>query len=175
MSLENRPLILRSNRFLGSALLEREIISNEVLESANERLLEIIHSGDLRNASLLNVLMLDLKALDERVLIDHTLENEKIGAVDLENYDISNVITKELDVDVCHATYTIPFDEVEGIQMVATAYYLSRPAVAYWEDILGGRVLWYLSSVTSIVNAIERYKSAKLEAAQADTSIPKPE
>jgi len=45
---ENRPLILRSNRFLGSALVERALITNESLEAANEKLLDIINIKSLK-------------------------------------------------------------------------------------------------------------------------------
>ena len=43
---EHRPLLMRSNRLLGSALIEHNLVKFEDLESANERLLEIAASGD---------------------------------------------------------------------------------------------------------------------------------
>ena len=171
MDSQTRPLILRSNRFLGSAMLERELISNDVLEAAQERLLEIIQTGETANASLLYVLLFDLKELDEAALIDSIIEIDKIGAIDLENYQLDNVKDLEIDTALCQATFTLPFDKVEGVWMVATGYYLSRPAVQHWETFLGGPVVWYVSSVSSVINALERFRSmqeAPAEVAKTD-------
>ncbi len=161
MDSQTRPLILRSNRFLGSAMLERELISNDILEEANERLLEIIQSGETSNASLLYVLLFDLKKLNEAKLIESVLENEKLGAIDLENYQLDGVGDLALDYGLCQATFTVPFDKVEGVWLVATGYYLSRPAIQHWEQFLAGPVVWYVSSVQSIINAVERLKGRK--------------
>jgi hypothetical protein len=161
MGLENRPLILRSNRFLGSALLERDLISNDDLEAANEKLLEAIQAGDLRNASLLNVLLLDLKTLDENVLLEYQLEHENVGAIDLEPFDLSDMAQQPLELDLCQATYTVPFDRVETVTLVATSYYLSKPAVDYWTQQLGGNILWYVSGVSSILSAISSLRDLK--------------
>ncbi|MGF1450609.1 MAG: hypothetical protein ACFB21_00875 [Opitutales bacterium] len=156
---QTRPLILRSNRFLGSALLERELVSNDVLEAANERLLEIIQAGEAANASLLYVLLYDLKELNESALIENVVDTEKLGAIDLTNYNLANVANLELDLSLCQATFTLPFDQLEGVYMVATAYYLSRPAVQYWEQFLDKPVIWYVSSVRSIIDGLERLRS----------------
>ena len=47
---EYRPLLMRSNRLLGSALIEHNLVKFEDLEAANERLLEIATTGDLRHS-----------------------------------------------------------------------------------------------------------------------------
>lgn len=120
---EQRPLILRSNRFLGSALVERGLVTSEDLEAANEKLLETIQSGDMRGASLLNILIYELKALDEAQLIDSLVEIDEVSLVDLSNYDLARFRDYKLDRDLCWATYTIPFDRVEDFNMVATGYY----------------------------------------------------
>jgi hypothetical protein len=158
---KTRPLILRSNRFLGSAMLERELISNDVLEAANERLLEIIQAGEATNASLLYVLLFDLKELNESSLIESVVETEKLGAIDLEGYNLTNVKDLDLDFNLCQATFTLPFDCLEGVWMVATSYYLSRPAVQHWEQFLEGPVVWYVSSVASIIAGMERLKALR--------------
>lgn len=158
---QTRPLILRSNRFLGSAMLERDLISNDILETANERLLEIIQSGDSTNASLLYVLLFDLKELNETDLIESVVETEKLGAIDLGSYHLDSIVDVPLDMSLCRATFTVPFDKMEDVWMVASAYYLSRPAVQHWEQVLGGPVIWYASSVSSIIGALERIEMIK--------------
>ncbi|MEO0797013.1 MAG: hypothetical protein AAFX93_17795 [Verrucomicrobiota bacterium] len=160
---ERRPLILRSNRFLGSALLEKNLIQVEDLEAANEKLLEAVQNGDMRGANLLNILLYDLKSIDENALVDHVTEDESIGLIDLAHYDMAKFREIQVDIELCYATYTVPFDRVEDFTMVATAYYLSRPTVQYWEEAIGGNVIWYVCSTASIAEAIER-------AAQIDAS-----
>lgn len=153
---ERRPLILRSNRFLGSALLERNLIKVEHLEAANEKLLEHVQNGDMRAANLLNILLFDLKSIDENALIEAVAEDEAVGMIDLMNYDMAKFREINVDIELCYATYTVPFDRVEDFTMVATAYYLSKPTVQYWEETIGGNIIWYICSVASIANAIER-------------------
>ncbi|MGE9297271.1 MAG: hypothetical protein ACQKBV_13390 [Puniceicoccales bacterium] len=153
---ERRPLILRSNRFFGSALIERQLISTDDLEAANEKLLELVQSGEMRSANLLNLLLFDLKAIDENALIELVTDEQPVGMIDLAHYDMAKFRELRADIEICYATYTIPFDKVEDFTMVATAYYLSKPTVQYWEELLGGNVIWYVSSVASIVEAIER-------------------
>lgn len=163
---ERRPLILRSNRFLGSALVERGIIKVEDLEAANEKLLESVQSGNMRAANLLNILIYELKSVDENALIEKVVEEEEgVGLIDLSNYDMGKFREMKVDIELCYATYTIPFDRVEDFTMVATAYYLSKPTIQYWEETIGGNIIWYLCSVGSIAEAIER---AAQVAAQPD-------
>lgn len=162
----NRPLILRSNRFLGSALIDRGLIRNEDLEASNEKLLGAIQKGDMRSANLLNILLYDLKCLDETALIDLIVEDSGLGLIDLANYDVSYLAGTGVDIDLCWATFTIPFDQVEGFTMVATAYYMSKPTVAHWEEYFGGEVIWYLASVASIAEALERVQSVKSKEAE---------
>jgi len=158
---ERRPLILRSNRFLGSALIERQLVKNDDLETANEKLLELVQAGDMRGANLLNLLLFDLKAIEETALIELVSEESSIGMIDLSHYNLSKFSEIKADIEICYATYTIPFDKVEDFTMVATAYYLSKPTVQYWEETLGGNVVWYISSVASIAEAIERAAQLK--------------
>ncbi len=169
---EKRPLILRSNRFLGSALLERELITNEQLEAANEILLTSVQAGDLRGVNLLNILLFDLKVLDEDLLIDRILDEAKIGIVDLRNYDLSTFADFKLETDLCSATYTLPFDRVEDIYMVATAYYLSKPVIQFWEEQLPGKVLWYVASAAAVSEAIERIDQQAGEKKKEDAAEP---
>ncbi|MBC2593124.1 hypothetical protein H5P28_02510 [Ruficoccus amylovorans] len=154
--LEQRPLVLRSNRFLGAALLERDLVSNADLETANEKLLEVVQAGDLRSASLLNILIFELKALDETKLIDSLMERDEVSLIDLGNYDLGKFREMRVNIDVCWATFTIPFDRVEDFYMVATGYYLSEPAKQYWAEQFDGNILWYVASITSIAEALDR-------------------
>lgn len=161
--ISNRPLVLRSNRFFGSALINAALIDNTTLETANEKLLEAIQNNDSHGANLLNILLFDLQQLDETVLIDHIIDNASVGLIDLSNYNLEGVSKLDIDLNLCRSTFTIPFDQMEGITMIASAYYLSKPAVSYWDDYFEGKTIWYVTTVASIAGALERLSSMREE------------
>jgi hypothetical protein len=150
-----RPLVMRSNRFLGSALVERNLIEVPDLEAANSRLLEVIKCGELRQASLLNILFFDLSVLEEEDLIERVLEEAGLGLIELANYDLTRVEHLVPDVNLCWATQTVPFDRIEGFNFLATSYYLSQPARKHWEEALEGEIIWYVTPTSSVANALE--------------------
>src|SRR3990172_5884753 len=95
---EYRTLLMRANRLLGAALVEANLVKIEDLESANERLIELMQGDAERQATLLGVLMYEKKVLKEDDLLHHIVENEGIGLVDLRNYDVPEDIRKGLDI-----------------------------------------------------------------------------
>ena len=155
---ENRPLILRSNRFFGSKLVEIQLISSENLEAANEKLLEIIQSGNLKTANLLNILIYELNLLNENELINRTLEEHSLGLIELSNYDLSVMQQMDLDPEICLVTYTLPFDMIDDYVKIATSFYLSKPARDYWEEKFKNfHIIWYISTINSIAETLERF------------------
>lgn len=153
---EHRALILRSNRFLGSALVDRGLVSTDDLESANEKFMEAIQSSELKRASILSTLLYDSKALKEQTLLEHLVEEEGVGLVDLSHVDLRSLRPYNVELSLCWATSTIPFDKIENTYMVATCYWLSAPVLKHWEEHLDGRVIWYGTSTTSMIRALER-------------------
>lgn len=153
---QHRALILRSNRFLGSSLVDKGLLSMNDLESANEKFMTVIQTGEIKRASILNSLVHDLKVLDENKVINFTVEEHEIGLVDLAFYELQSLSAMDIDIDLCWATSTIPFDVIEGTYMLATCYYLSTPVVKHWEEALGGKVIWYATSCASMSRALER-------------------
>ena len=156
---QHRALILRSNRFLGSALVDKGLVTSADLEAANGKFMEAIQSSDLKRASILSTLLFDLKSLDETKLLDYLVEEKKLGLVDLSFFELGSLRPMNVDVSLCWASSTVPFDHVEDTYMLATCYYMSAPVVKHWEDMLDGRVLWYGTSATSFSRALERIES----------------
>lgn len=152
---EHRPLILRSNRFLGSTLVNKNLIKVDDLENANQKLLEIVQADNLKGASLLNILLFQLRSVEENTIINAVLEEHHLGLIDLANYELLNTAPPDLDVDLCWATWTVPFDRVDKFTFLATAYYLSQPAIKAWEDKIQGPIVWYVSNLSSITTAIQ--------------------
>jgi len=153
---QHRALILRSNRFLGSALVDKGLVSSGDLEEANGKFMEAIQAADLKRASILSTLLFDLKKLEESKLLDHLVEGEKLGLIDLNHIELQSLRPMKVDLPLCWASSTVPFDHVEGTYMLASCYYMSAPVVKYWEEALDGRVLWYGTSMSSLSRALER-------------------
>jgi hypothetical protein len=86
MSPENRSLMMRANRLLGAGLVEHNLVKIEDLEKANERLLEIIATNQPRQATVLGVLAYELKVIREEDILQHLVETDGLGLVDLRGY-----------------------------------------------------------------------------------------
>lgn len=153
---QHRALILRSNRFLGSALVDKGLVSSGDLEEANSKFMEAIQLADLKRASILSTLLFELKKLEEAKLLEYLVDEEKLGLIDLNFIELQSLRPMNVDLSLCWASSTVPFDHVEGTYMVASCYYMSAPVVKYWEEALDGRVIWYGTSMSSLSRALER-------------------
>lgn len=161
----NRALILRSNRFLVSSFLDKGLITNAQMELANEKFIGATQSSDSqKHASILKILLHDLKALDEDKLLSHIIDEYKIGLVDLRQLALQEPSSVEMDLSLCWSTLTVPFDQVDQTFMLATCYYMSSPALRYWEEFFGGKIIWYATSIASLnhyLEGIEKLLSSK--------------
>ena len=149
-----QKLILRSNRFLASALMENRLITSEDVEKANEKLLSYFQSGKTRYASVLRILIYDLKVLNENDLINRLVEQYNVGLVHLGHFHIGRAPMEGIEVDECWATMTAPYDRIGNAVCLATCYYLSKPVIEYWEKKIPN-ILWYTTTVDSLTTALE--------------------
>jgi Type II secretion system (T2SS), protein E, N-terminal domain len=161
---EYRPLLMRSNRLLGSALIEHNLVKFEDLEAANERLLEIATTGDLRRSSVLSVLVYEKKVLTEEAMLQHVVDDHGVSVIDLRTYDVPENVRRELDLEACWATWSVPFDHEEDFHFVATAYYLSSAVRSFWEKKLGGQIIWQATTMDIIADFIDRTHLEQLAA-----------
>ncbi len=168
-----RSLILRANRSLGAYLAENALIQDEDFAKANERLMDILQEGQLRQANLLNILCHEQKCVEEDALVTHLTEEHNLGLVDLEHIKVKS-LGKELgfELDLCRATGTLPFDLQDGIVCVASTFYLSKPVVKHWEDLLKRNIFWYGTSLVSMANAVEKLAEAEAAAKAAEAKAP---
>lgn len=157
---------MRSNRLLGSALIEHSLVKFEDLEVANERLLEIAATGDMRRSSVLSVLVYEQKVLREEDLLHHVVDDHGVGVIDLRGYEVPEEVKKDLDIDACWATWSVPFDKEEDFHFVATAYYLSPAARAFWEKKLGGQIIWQATTMDIIADFLDRVLAERAEIAK---------
>ena len=153
---EHRALMMRANRLLGAALVDHNLVKLEELEKANERLLEVIASGQPRQSTVLGLLAYEMKVVREDDILQHVVETEGVGLIDLRNYDTSDEIRKNLDLGACWATWSVPFDREEDFHFIATAYYLSPAVRAYWEKQFGTQLVWYGTTLDVIADYLEK-------------------
>ena len=169
---EQRQLLMRANRLLGSALIEHNLVKFENLEAANERLLELSAKGDFRQASVLGILVNEKKVLKEEDVIHLAQEEQGLGAIDLRHYDVPEEIRKELDLPMCWATWTVPYDKEEDFHFLATAYYFSQAVRTYWEKKLKGPIIWQTTSMEVIADFLDRQQSDREAHAKNNAPLP---
>lgn len=158
---EFRPIIMRSNRLLGAALVERNLITVEQLETATERLLQVLDQGVDRDASLLRILLVETRALREEALLEHLVEEMSMGLIDMREIDLHDDLKAQLNLGMCWATWTIPFDKDDDIHYVASAYYLSPAVRQHWEKQLGTPIVWYSTTLDSIAEFLEKFEAER--------------
>lgn len=156
-----RSLILRGNRALGAYLAEHGIIKDEDFARANERLMELLQSGQLKQANLMNILCHEQKSVTEDAIITHLVEEHSIGLVDLDHVKIKPTAAElGFELDLCWATGTVPFESLDGVVCIATTGYLSKPIVKYWEDLIKKQIFWYATGIVSFTHAMEKLTEA---------------
>lgn len=158
---------MRANRLLGSALVEHNLVKFEDLEAANDRVLELAGQGDFRQASVLGILALEKKVLREEDVLHAVMEEHQLGVVDLRHYDVPEEIRKSLDLGMCWASWTVPYDKEEDFWLVATAYYLSPAVRTAWEKKLGGTIIWHVTTMDVIADFLDHQQAERDEAAKA--------
>ena len=169
MSKEHRPLLMRANRLLGAALVEHNLVKIEDLEAANEKLIEIVGTDQMRQSTVLGILAYDMKVVKEDDVLHHMVETDGVGLIDLRDYEVPEEAKKDLDLGACWATWSVPFDREEEFFFVATAYYMSPAVRSFWEKQLGGPILWFGTTLEAIADYLE-----KLAADPAAAARPKP-
>ncbi len=166
---------MRANRLLGAGLVEANLVKIEDLEKANERLLEILGNEQPRESTVLGILAYELKVLREEDLLQHCVDNEGMGLVDLRAYEVHEDVKKAIDLPTCWATWSVPFDHDEDFHFIATAYYLSPAVRSFWEKKFTGPILWFGTTLEVVADYLEKLaieRVAAPPAAPAGTRTP---
>ena len=164
---EYRSIIMRANRLLGANLVENNLIRIEDLETANERLFQIIEEGTERDASLLHILINELKVLTEDSILSFLVDERGVGIIDLNDIEMADDLRLEIRSESCWATWTVPFDREEDFHYVATCYYMSDAVRQYWEKELGGSIVWFVTTMKSLTDMLERVENERIAIAPA--------
>jgi hypothetical protein len=169
LSSEHRSLLMRANRLLGANLVEANLVKIDSLEAANERLLELISTGDYRKGSVLSVLAYELQVIKEADVLQHVMDDHGLGLVDLRSYEVPEDLRAVCELGACWATWSVPFDREDGIYFVATAYYMSPAVRAYWEKQFDGPIVWYGTTMEVLSDYFEKLESSRAGKAPATT------
>jgi Type II secretion system (T2SS), protein E, N-terminal domain len=170
LSPEHRSLLMRANRLLGAHLVEANLVKIDNLEAANERLLELISTGDYRKGSVLSILAYELQVVKESDVLQHVMDEHGVGLVDLRSYEVPDDLRASFDVGACWATWTLPFDREEDVFFVATAYYLSPAIRVYWEKQLGGPIVWFGTTQEMLADYFEKLEALRASGGPTATS-----
>ncbi|MDQ8184528.1 hypothetical protein [Pelagicoccus sp. SDUM812002] len=161
-----KPLIMRANRLLGASLVERGLVSIEALDAANERFLELLSNatGEMR-LSLLSILINEKQSVHESKLMEHLVEEEGLGIIDVRNMEVPEELTAATDRSECWATWSVPFDLVEDTRYIATAYYMSPAVRTFWEQKITGNIVWFAAPLETISDYLETQEAEEAKAA----------
>ncbi len=161
LSPEHRSLLMRANRLLGAHLVEANLVKIDNLEAANERLLELISTGDYRKGSVLSILAFELQVVKEADVLQYGMDEHGVGLIDLRSYDIPDDLRLTIDLGACWATWSMPFDREEDVYFVATAYYMSPAIRVYWEKQLGGPIVWFGTTQEMLSDYFEKLQESR--------------
>jgi len=156
--LENyRPLFLRANRALGSALVEHKLVTPEQLDAANGRLLELMKNGEFKHASLLNLLLAVEGGPKETAIVQYQLDTHDLGLINLTNYHLERSVEATVDVPACWATRTLPYERQEEFVFLATNFYLSEAVRKFWQDFYKDyQLVWSVATSGNMAESLER-------------------
>lgn len=164
MNRATNRLLLKANRALSSRLSDLAYVEFDRLDEAKEIFVSRMREGELRQASLLRVLLFELQCLDENQLIDFQLGASDVGALPLRGYQIAESLLTSFPLNECIATWTVPVDLMGDVHCLATAYYLSDFVRQFWREKLGSNLVWYITPLSEL----DEFFGARLEKAAAD-------
>jgi len=171
MERETSSLLIKSNRVLGTRLVEAALTSLEDMDYANESFIERARAKDLKRASLLRILVFDNQTLKEERLLDYQLERYPVGAVMLDNYQIDPVLLQQQSHELMQASWTLPFDYQDHRWFIATSYYMSDIVRNFWEEQLEGRITWYITTLNQIESVLDEHAPVLAVEPPAETVI----
>jgi hypothetical protein len=146
----------RVNQSLGDELVKQKLISLETKEKAIPFLKEQLVQGEIKRASLIKILCWDMKAVEEKAILDHLVEDQNLGYCNLINYTIHRDSLPVFRTNECWASMSVPMDFMEGVFFVATCHYLSEAAREHWEKRLNRDIVWLLSDLSSMTMTLEK-------------------
>lgn len=167
--------MIKSNRVLGTRLVEAGLTSIDDMDKANEAFIGLARVDEIRRASLLRIMIYDHQSISEEKLLDYQLENCPVGAVMLDNYNLDEELYQDIPLELMRASWTFPIDRIGNRWFVATCYYLSDAVREFWEEKLGGRINWYVTTMSQLEKEFDRRAAADAQKAVLAAEAENPE
>ena len=134
---------------LGELLIERGIITREKLDRA---LIVQKESG-----GLLGQILVKLEFVKEEEIAQSLTAQFGFPYLPLENYEIDPAVTKRIPKTVALQCMLVPIDRVGNVLTIAMADPLNGQAVEDVELVTKCKVQVFVSTITDIKEAIEKY------------------
>lgn len=155
-----RPLFLKANRALGSALVEHKLVTPEQLDAANGKLLELMKNAEFKQANLLSLLFAMEHGPKEGAIVQYQIDTHELGLINLTNYNLERSVENNVDVAACWATRTLPYERQEEFVFMATNFYLSEAVRKFWQDLYKDyQLVWSVATVGNMTESLERMEA----------------
>ncbi len=156
-----RSLALRSNFRMGNELSRLKLAEPVQVKQCHPDLYDHLESNTIKRGSLLKILTWDLNLIEEKTILDYTVEEFSFGFFNLTNYEIDRSELPDFRLEECWATMTLPFDLIEKVFFVSTCSYLSSDAVKHWERRLSRNISWFVCDLSTMTMALENLERAE--------------
>lgn len=162
MDREINSLLLKSNRVLGTRLIEAGLTTMENLDSANGIFVQRVRERDIKRASLLRILVYEQQTLREEELLDYQIEHFSLGGITLDGYKIDDAHLKAFASDLLRVTWTVPIEVKEDHWFLASSYYLSDIVREFWTSRLEGEITWLLCNLGQVENHLDELEASAI-------------
>lgn len=151
----------RVNQSLADNLVKMKLVSMELKEAAIPKVKEHLVRGEIKRASLLKILSWDMQEIEEKIVLDHLVEEHNLGYCNLLNYEIQRDRLPTFRISECWATMSLPIDFLEGLFFVTTTHYPSEEARKHWEKRLNREIIWMISDLSSMTMTLEKLEKVE--------------
>jgi len=134
---------------LGQILVEKGLISKEQLQKA----LQV----QKKEGSLIGQILIKLGYVTEEDIVEALTTQYGYPYLPLENYEVGKEALNIIPAQVVKHYYLIPIDKIANILTVVMADPLNEYAIKDVEQMTGMKVEVFVSTVTDIEKAIEKY------------------
>ena len=151
-----KNLILKASRDLGSKLVKLDYISTDQLNKGYQVLIDNLENTSF-TGNLLYILIYKLQVINENKLLKASV----YPLIDLKCFEVVNPATFDIDLDLCIATSTVPFDREDDYILLASAYTMSENVIEEWTKTIKCKIIWYTTNTESISYVFDSLEKEK--------------
>ena len=134
---------------IGDILLERKLITKDILEKALEH--------QRQTGGSITQYLLHYGYIDEKQLAQCLCSQFKVPYLPLESYDISDEIIKLVPIDIAEKYWLVPIDKQGDSLMVVMIDPLDSKVIRELEEMTGLKVIPFVGIISEISHALRLY------------------